>query len=147
MRRFVHQSRFAATPETVFAFHERADILTLLIPRDLNVRIVSRSGGLAAGARAEFRFYFGPFYLTWVAIHTAYTPNRLFVDEQQRGPFATWRHEHLFLPDGDGCILRDSIEYSLPFALDRLLGWFIDRKLRHMFIYRHETTATHLPLT
>ena len=32
----------------------------------------------------------------WVALHTAYEKNRLFVDEQIDGPFARWIHRHEF---------------------------------------------------
>lgn len=144
MIHFVQQSRLAAPPEAVFAFHEREDIFKWLIPPWQKAEIVSRSGGLETGARVEFRLFFGPFFLTWSAIHTEYERNRLFVDEQVRGPFAFWQHRHVFLPDGDGCILRDEIACSLPFGLDPLLGWLVRRDLRRMFTYRHEVTAKHV---
>lgn len=144
--RFVHQSRFPVTPERVFAFHERDDVFQILVPPWRKVRIVSRSGGLKVGARVEFRLLFGPFYLTWVAIHTEFERNRLFVDEQVRGPFASWRHRHVFEPDGAGCILRDEIAYSLPFGLDPLFGSLAQKDLRRMFEYRHRMTANHLAI-
>lgn len=141
MRHFVHQSRFAACPEAVFALHERDGIFDLLIPPWQKVRLISREGGLKTGARVEFRLLFGPFRKTWVAVHTHYEHNRLFTDEQQQGPFAYWFHRHIFQPDGDGCILRDDIEYSLPLGLDPILGRLVDKDLRRMFIYRHQATA------
>jgi ligand-binding SRPBCC domain-containing protein len=85
--------------------------------------------------------------VTWIALHTAYEHNHLFVDEQQKGPFAYWRHQHIFEPDGSGCILRDLIDYSLPFGLDPLLGLLAEKQLRRMFKYRHESTASALALT
>ncbi|MFN0104407.1 MAG: SRPBCC family protein [Bryobacteraceae bacterium] len=144
MLQFVHQTRLAASCEEVFAFHKRTDILNLLIPPWHKVRIVSRRGGLETGARVEIRLLFGPLYITWVAVHTDYQKNRLFVDEQVRGPFAHWRHRHVFQPDGGGCILRDEISYSLPLGLDPLFGWLVAKDLRRMFMYRHETTAREL---
>lgn len=141
MRHFVHQSRFAASPEALFAFHERGDIFNLLLPPWQKVQVISRSGGLKVGARVEFRLRFGPFYKTWVAVHTEYEHNRLFTDEQQAGPFAYWRHRHIFQPAGDGCILRDEIQYELPLGLDPLLGWLVEKDLRRMFRYRHDITA------
>ena len=141
MPQFVHQSRFDVSPETLFAFHERDDIFHLLLPPWRKVHVVSRTGGLKAGARVEFRILLGPFYKTWVAVHTEYEHNRLFTDEQQAGPFAYWRHRHIFQPDGDGCILRDEIQYELPLGLDPLLGWLVEKDLRRMFQYRHESTA------
>lgn len=147
MMSFVHQSRLPHSPEKVFAFHEREDIFALLIPPWQKVEIVSRSGGLQVGARVEFRLLFGPFYLTWLAVHTEYERNRLFVDEQVRGPFASWRHRHVFVPDGAGCVLRDEIAYSLPLGLDPLFGGLAQRNLRRMFEHRHQVTAGELAVS
>lgn len=144
--RFVHQSRLAAPPETVFAFHEREDALRLLIPPWQKVEILSRTGGLEAGARVELRLRFGPFSITWLAVHTACVRHQFFVDEQQNGPFAYWRHRHDFLPDDGGCILRDTVDCRLPFGLTPLFGWLLARDLRRMFQYRHAATARALGL-
>ena len=51
---------------------------------------------------------------------------RYFVDEMKSGPFARWRHEHLFAAEGVGTMMLDKVEYALP------LGWFgrlLDRLL------------------
>ena len=141
MLRFSHESRFAAPVEALFAFHERPDIFQLLLPPWQKVKVISRTGGLQTGARVEFRLLLGPFYKTWVAVHTEYEHNRLFTDVQERGPFAFWRHRHIFLPDGDGSILRDDVEYSLPLGLDPVLGWLVEKDLRRMFTFRHQNTA------
>jgi len=141
MPQFVHESRLPHPPETVFAFHQRSDIFSLLVPPWQKVKVISRTGGLRVGARVEFRICLGPFFKTWVAVHTEYEHNRLFTDVQEKGPFAFWRHRHRFLPDGDGCLLRDEIEYSLPLGLDRLLAPLVERDLRRMFTFRHAATA------
>jgi ligand-binding SRPBCC domain-containing protein len=81
--------------------------------------------------------------MTWVAVHTEYDPPRLFVDLQESGPFASWRHRHQFLPDGQGgTILRDEVEYELPAGwLGRwLAGASIAHRLERTFAYRHEQT-------
>lgn len=140
-RQFRHQSRLSASPEKVFAFHEREDIFSLLLPPWQKVKVISREGGLKTGARVEFRLLFGPFYKTWVAVHTEYEPNRLFTDVQEKGPFAFWRHRHRFIPDGDGCILSDEVEYALPLGLTPILGWLVEKDLRRMFEHRHQVTA------
>ena len=35
-----------------------------------------------------------------------------FVDEQVRGPFRTFRHEHAFVPDGDGTLMIDHVVFE-----------------------------------
>jgi ligand-binding SRPBCC domain-containing protein len=68
----------------------------------------------------------------------------MFRDSQTRGPFASWRHTHIFEPDGpSACYLEDCVEYDLPLGtLGRLVaGRLIRRKLDRLFSYRHEFTA------
>ncbi len=48
------------------------------------------------------------------AITDVARPDR-FVDEQRRGPFKSWWHEHSFstLPDG-GTLMTDEVRYATP---------------------------------
>src|SRR4030088_2553633 len=99
MMQFLHTSWIAAPVETVFDFYKRRDAIELLIPPGQNVEVISRDGGLEAGARVEFRIPLGPFRIRWVAHHIAYEEGRLFIDEQREGPFAAWVHAHRFQPE------------------------------------------------
>ena len=43
-------------------------------------------------------------------------PNR-FDDEQQRGPFKNWWHEHTFIESGHGStLMTDTVRYGAPFG-------------------------------
>jgi ligand-binding SRPBCC domain-containing protein len=57
-----------------------------------------------------------------------------------------WEHKHSFLPDGEGSILEDRIEYALPGGrvAHWVAGWFVRRKLKRMFDYRHKVTMDSL---
>ena len=78
----------------------------------------------------------------WVALHTAYERDRLFVDEQIQGPFAKWIHRHEFEDLGVKMRLTDHIEYELPGGLfvNALLGWIVKLGLGNMFAHRHRVT-------
>lgn len=141
--RFVKESRINAPPAAVFAFHESPAALTQLIPPWESMRVVESPGSLAVGSRVVLRGKVGFIPVEWIAIHTEYAPPHLFADRQASGPFAYWLHRHHILDDGEGgTLLRDEIEYELPFGLiGRYLGaGLIRRKLERMFDYRHETT-------
>jgi ligand-binding SRPBCC domain-containing protein len=127
-----------AAVDEVFRFHEREDALALLSPAFPPVRLMRRSGGIAAGARVELRV--GVF--RWVALHTAFEKNRLFVDEQIEGPFAKWVHRHEFESSGTGTRLTDRIEYQLRGGplINMLFGWSVTIGLRQMFSHRHRVT-------
>jgi ligand-binding SRPBCC domain-containing protein len=122
----------------VFSFHERLDALALLTPAFPPVRVISRTGGIEAGARVELRVGF----LRWVARHTAYEKNRLFVDEQIEGPFDQWVHRHEFEEVEGKTRLTDRVEYRLPGGslVNGLFSWAVKPGLTQMFRHRHRVT-------
>lgn len=123
---------------TVFGFHERDDALPLLTPAFPPVRLISKTPGIAAGTRVVLRV--GP--VRWVALHTAYEKNRLFIDTQVEGPFAHWVHRHEFEDLGERTRLTDTVEFRLPGGrfLNALLGWAAQLGLKRMFTHRHAVT-------
>lgn len=143
--RYAHESRIAAPPEAVFAFHEAPGALQRLTPPWERVEVVEAGSGLRVGGRVVLRMRVGPFRLRWVAVHTEYDPPHGFADRQESGPFARWNHRHRFLDDGrGGTLLRDEVEFEPPLGwLGRALGGRLIRaRLRRMFAYRHEVTRS-----
>ena len=140
---FVKQSVIRATPERVFAFHERPDALRLLTPPWEPTRVLRAAPDLRVGSLAvvETRLL-GLVRLRWVARHTAYDPPRMFEDVQDEGPFKSWRHRHTVEPHEKGALLRDEVEYEPPLgSLGRLAApLLIEPRLRRLFDYRHEVT-------
>ncbi len=141
--RFVKESRIAANPERVFAFHESAGALKRLTPPWEAVRLIEGGGSLQPGSRVVLETRLGPLPLRWVAEHMEYDKGRMFADRQVSGPFAQWYHRHWFLDDGHGgTLLRDEVDYDPPLGvLGRFLGGaFLKAKLEKLFNYRHEAT-------
>jgi ligand-binding SRPBCC domain-containing protein len=84
----------------------------------------------------------------WVARYAEHVPpnedgTAWFTDEQDEGPFKTWRHRHLMeaLPEGRSR-LTDEIDYTPPLGPLGVIGdWLIIRRqLAAMFRHRHEVT-------
>ena len=141
--RFVKESLIAASPERVFEFHELPNALTLLLPPWESARVIQPAKISEVGSQAivETRV-FGPITVRWVAEHTAYDPPHLFEDIQVKGPFRSWRHQHIVEPHPDGALLRDQIDYEPPFGfLGRAFAFrLVERRLKKLFDYRHEIT-------
>lgn len=139
MPEFVRSVEVDAPVETLFAFHEREDALPLLTPAFPPVKLISKTPGIDVGTRVELKVV----VFRWVAFHTAYEKNRLFVDEQIEGPFAQWVHRHEFEDLGKGrSRLTDRISFSLPGGpiINALLGWTAKPGLMQMFAHRHKVT-------
>ncbi len=142
--KFVHESHIGRSPAAVFAFHQRPEAITEIMPPWEKVAIVGEVPPIEPGRRVTLRTKIGPVPVTWVAEYTdEFEPGRLFTDRQVSGPFAQWLHHHWFLDDGaGGTILRDEVDYVPPLGpIGRWLGnAFILRKLDKMFTSRHEAT-------
>jgi ligand-binding SRPBCC domain-containing protein len=140
---FEHSSVIHAPVERVFAFHEHPAALERLTPPWPPVRVLSREGGIREGARVVLELALGPLRQRWVALHTGYEKDRLFIDRQVEGPFRSWLHHHRFEAAGPGLTrLTDHVEFSLPGGppADLLGAWFARLQLRRMFTYRHAMT-------
>lgn len=141
--RFVAESIIAAAPERVFAFHELPDALMRLTPAWAGSRVVEHAPFVDVGARTVCDIRIAP--LIWIRTELVHTecerPSR-FVDEQVRGPFKSWRHEHVIAPaENGGATLTDSITFEPPFGpLGRLFAPLMLRRLRKLFAYRHAVT-------
>jgi ligand-binding SRPBCC domain-containing protein len=140
--RFLKESVFAASVAEVFAFHERPDAFALLQPPWEQTEILQPPRSLAVGTVVKLRSRVGPIWVTIEAEHVGYEKNAYFEDVMHKGPFAKWRHKHLFLAEPAGCRLRDEIEYEPPLGLlGRIAAPFaIAPRLERMFEYRHAVT-------
>lgn len=141
--RFVAESIIRAAPERVFAFHELPDAFERLTPAWAGTRAVEPARTLAVGSRTIVKLRVVPF--VWIHsefVHTACERPALFVDEQARGPFRNWRHQHLMTRVGDGTRLSDVIDFEPPLGIAGrwLAPVAILIRLRKLFTYRHEVT-------
>ncbi len=144
---FRHSTRLDVSAEEAFAWHERRGAFERLVPPFQRVEIISRSGGLDDRGRLVFLVRKGPVTFQWEAGHYGYDPPRRFCDEQLKGPFRHWRHQHAFISDGpDKSSIEDEIEYTIPFgaAGDLIAGRAIAADLERTFAYRSYRVAADL---
>lgn len=74
------------------------------------------SGAIALSEEVSWRArHFGVWW-TMTSRITALEPGRRFVDEQVRGPFKRFRHEHLFESVGGRTRMLDRIDFDAPFG-------------------------------
>lgn len=123
-----------APPEACFELSLSVDAHTASMgpSRERAVAGVTR-GVLRLGDTVTWQgSHFGlPFRLT--SRITEYDPPRRFVDEQVRGPFARWHHEHLFEKCADGTRMIDVASYASPAGP---LGRLVDRILLERYMTR-----------
>ncbi|ROP48105.1 MULTISPECIES: SRPBCC family protein [unclassified Rathayibacter] len=94
---------------------------------DLHTESQAAAGERAVGGVVSGRIGLGE-EVTWQARHfgvrlrltsriTAFDAPHSFTDEQTRGPFRSFRHEHRFEPDGSGSVMTDRLTFRAPFGV------------------------------
>ena len=135
--------------EEVFPFFADAGNLSVITPDWLSFSVLTpRPIEMREGARIEYRLKLRGIPIGWESEITAWEPPHRFVDEQIRGPYRRWRHEHVFEGRGDQTLVIDQVEYEAPCA------WLLERPLvrpdvERIFAFRQrkllEIFAPHRP--
>jgi ligand-binding SRPBCC domain-containing protein len=127
------------TQRTLWDFHGDPSVLPLLTPPEKDLRMIERPETLGRGARVVLDVLQFGVRLRWISVFAEWEPPARFVDVQEKGPFASWRHEHLFT---DGRLV-DRVRYEVPLAIfgGRLVDAALVRPdLERMFAHRHAVT-------
>jgi ligand-binding SRPBCC domain-containing protein len=76
--------------------------------------------------------------MEWVTEITHVKEPYFFIDEQRKGPYEIWHHEHHFEEIENGILMTDKLYYSLPFGfLGRAVNRLVVRnKVLDIFGYR-----------
>ncbi len=144
---YLARSPMPVAARAVFDWHARPGAFERLTPPFAPVEVVTRSGGIAVGARTVLRVRVGPIPTTWVVVHTALEEGVSFSDRQESGPFALFEQTHRMVPEGpDRSVLEDEVHYRLPLGwLGALGGGRLARsRLESLFAYRHTLLAADL---
>ncbi|MXZ35229.1 MAG: SRPBCC family protein [Acidobacteria bacterium] len=133
------------TPEEIFPFFADARNLDLLTPPWLHFQIVDPAPvAIQAGTEIDYRLRLRGIPLRWRSRITAWDPPALFVDEQVRGPYRRWIHQHRFRPVAAGTLVEDQVSYAVwgGRLVDR---WLIAPDLSRIFRYRRERLLERFP--
>src|SRR5690349_8526201 len=99
MNVFEKSSSIPVSAKELFDYHDRPGALERLLPPWRDFEIIERSGGIRDGGWVKVRMHIGPFSRTVTALHHDFIDGKQFVDEQESGPFAGWKHTHRFLAE------------------------------------------------
>jgi ligand-binding SRPBCC domain-containing protein len=127
------------SPAELFPFFADAANLQALTPPWLHFEIMTPQPILMrAGALIDYRLRVHGLPLRWRTRINVWEPPHRFVDEQLRGPYRQWIHEHTFEARGGGTLARDHVHYTVP--LDFLVHrWLVRPDIERIFRFRAET--------
>jgi ligand-binding SRPBCC domain-containing protein len=140
--KIVEELRLNATLDEVWAFFSHANNLQRITPKHMNFRVTSGDLPDEIYPGMIITYKVSPLLgipLFWMTEITHVVPGKHFVDEQRRGPYKMWHHEHHFreAPEG-GVIMKDIVHYQLPMGfLGSIAHWlFVRKQLTDIFEYR-----------
>jgi ligand-binding SRPBCC domain-containing protein len=140
MRTFQHQTHLwlPQPREQIFAFFADPNNLEKITPPWLRFEITSPNlFAVGRGTRIDYRLRIRGFPLRWQSEITAWEPPARFVDQQTRGPYRLWIHDHTFDEHEGGTMVGDSVVYAVTGGKLVQKLW-VAPDLARIFHYRHE---------
>lgn len=136
---FEQEQLVRRTRGEVFAFFADAANLERITPESLHFEIRSPAPiAMRSGATVDYQLSLFGLRFRWRTLIESFDPESGFVDVQTKGPYRSWRHSHVFSDTPGGTMVRDRVEYEVPFGpfgeVARRL--FVARQIRRIFDFR-----------
>lgn len=122
----------------VFEFFSNAANLQCITPNWLDFSILTPNPiPMRVGALIDYRLRIHGIPVRWRTRISAWEPPFYFADEQLKGPYRLWFHEHYFRPVNDGTSMIDRVHFRVPGG--RLVSWlFVRRDVEKIFAFRRK---------
>lgn len=128
--------------ETAWQFFSSPRNLSKITPGDMGFTVLSDYGNQQIFEGMIIDYIVSPVLgipLKWRTRISQVELNKSFTDFQQKGPYKYWSHFHEFIPNADGVLMKDTVDYELPLGV---LGSIVHRafvrtKLETIFNFRY----------
>jgi ligand-binding SRPBCC domain-containing protein len=122
-------------------FFSTAKNLTLITPPELDFKILTHLNGHEIYEGMMIDYTVKPLFgipVTWKTEICSVNKPYKFIDLQVKGPYKLWKHTHSFSETKNGVMMRDEVEYLLPFGwLGQMMHpMLVQKKIDHIFNYR-----------
>lgn len=124
------------TPEELFPFYGDASNLEVLTPDFLSFQVVTPQPiEMKPGALIDYRLKVHGLPIKWRTRIAKWEPTSHFVDEQIKGPYVKWYHQHRFEPVAGGTRVIDQVNFR-PRGGALVYHLFVKRDVEQIFGYR-----------
>ncbi|REC63766.1 hypothetical protein DRF65_03395 [Chryseobacterium pennae] len=142
MYRLYREQRLKCTIETAWKFFSSPHNLSEITPENMNFVVLSDIQDESIFEGMEIDYTVSPVLgipMKWKTIISQVDDYKNFTDFQKEGPYKYWNHFHEFIPDKNGILMKDTVDYELPLGiLGRLAhGLFVEEKLNSIFDFRY----------
>jgi len=147
MKKLKQEQFLPITLDEAWKFFATPKNLNEVTPDDMVFEIISElPDTMYAGLLINYRLK--PMFnipINWCTEITHIQEKEYFVDEQRKGPYRIWHHEHHFKTVDGGVLMTDILHYDIGWGIfGRIAGkMFVDRKVKSIFEYRNRTLETY----
>jgi len=147
MQKLIQKQFLPITLDEAWEFFATPKNLNEITPNDMVFEIISElPTKMYEGLMIQYNIR--PFLnipLNWCTEITHIREYEFFVDEQRKGPYKIWHHQHHFKTVDDGVLMTDILHYDIGKGV---FGWmagklFVDKKVKSIFAYRSKTLETY----
>ena len=129
--------------ETAWEFFSSPFNLSKITPKDMGFVVKSNLGKKPIYEGMEITYTGSPLLkipLKWKSKITQVDFQKSFTDVQEKGPYKYWNHFHEFVPNEKGVLMRDKVDYELPFGFLGSIAHklLVKKKLETIFSYRNQ---------
>jgi ligand-binding SRPBCC domain-containing protein len=141
-------SQFLPYPrEQIFEFFSDAMNLQTLTPAWLRFTILTPWPiHIAPGALIDYRLRVRGVPIRWQSSISVWEPPFRFVDEETRGPYKRWHHEHVFEEVDGGTLCHDTVDYEV-YGGGLVDSLFVRPDLLKIFAFRQQKLIELFPRT
>ncbi|MBK7182760.1 MAG: SRPBCC family protein [Bacteroidetes bacterium] len=125
----------------VFDFFSKAENLNQITPPDMQFQILTPLPiNIQKGTLIDYKIKVNGIPFKWKTLISTWEPPFRFVDEQLKGPYNTWIHEHTFEERDGKTYMKDVVKFKSPgWILEPLINaLFIEKKVKGIFDYREK---------
>ncbi len=125
--------------ESVFSFFSDEENLELLSPSWIHFKKIEKSSeSIQRGTKIDYKLKIKGISFRWQSLISLWQPPTYFVDEQIRGPYSYWYHDHKFKDVRGGTLIIDQVTYKVPFGLfgDLFFSSWIKKSIIKIFQFR-----------
>lgn len=129
--------------ETAWSFFSSPLNLSKITPKNMGFNVINNLSNKDIYEGMIIEYKVSPVLhipLKWVTKITQVEKNKSFTDFQEKGLYKYWNHFHEFVPNEKGVLMKDIVDYELPFGLLGRIAYkiFIKKKLQNIFNYRYQ---------
>ncbi len=127
--------------KTAWTFFSNPANLSKITPPEMNFIIHTDIQNKPTYAGQMIVYTVSPLFnipMHWVTEITHVHEPHFFVDEQRKGPYKMWHHQHHFKEVDGGVEMTDILHYEIPFGFigNFLNKLFIEKKIKEIFEFR-----------